>query len=86
MVTKNRPMDPVLEALVSERLEPNECVLDWSEVRPGEVNVRLIDRDMHRRHQESRIPRVRNGGYGRGLSFQRREGQWVLMGVAGWMT
>jgi hypothetical protein len=81
-----RALDPAIKALVEERLHPNECVLDWSARGRNEVMVRLIDSELHQSLQGSRIRRIRNGGYGRGLVFQRREGQWVFTDFADWMS
>jgi hypothetical protein len=85
-MVKRRQLNPAIEALVNERLKPNECVLDWAEHRRGEVMVRVIDRELHCSLQDSRIPRIRYGGYGRVLSFRRQEGQWVFVGVGGWIS
>jgi len=70
-------IDPAIEALVNERLEPNECVLDWLENRRGEVLVRLIDQQLHRSLE---AVRMRRGRYCRSLSFRRLEGKWILVG------
>jgi len=70
-------IDPAIEALVNERLEPNECVLDWVENRRGEVLVRLIDQQLHRSLE---AVRMRRGRYCRSLSFRRLEGKWILVG------
>jgi len=82
-MVKRRQLDPAIEALVNERLQPNECVLDWAEYRRDEVSVRLIDQELRRFLQDARL---RRGGYGRGLSFRRLEGKWVFVGVAGWIS
>jgi len=42
MAKAKRQLDPALEALVRERLEGNEMILDWSGFRPDEVTIRLI--------------------------------------------
>ena len=85
-MVKRRQLDPAIEALVRERLEPNECVLDWNEHRRGEVMVRLIDRELRLSLQKSPVPRIRHGGYGRGLSFRQLESKWVFVGVASWIS
>ena len=85
-MVNRRQLDPAIEALVNEQLEPNECVLEWAEHRPGEVMVKLIDRELHLSLQDSRISRIRHGGFGRGLSFRRLEGKWVFEGVTSWIS
>jgi hypothetical protein len=85
-MVKRRQLDPAIEALVYERLEPNECVLDWAEHRRGEVMVRVIDRELRLSLQDSPIARIRHSGYGRGFSFRRLEGKWVFVGVAAWIS
>jgi hypothetical protein len=82
MPKKRQSLDPTIEALANEHMEPNECILDWSEDRDGGVRVRLIDREMHRDMQEHRI---RRGGRGRGLEFRWQDGQWVVT-VCGWIS
>jgi len=83
MARKRRQLDPAVEALALERLEPTERVLDWLEYGPGEVMVRLIDRELHQRLQDRRIKR---GGSGRGLLFRRQEGEWFFAGESGWIS
>jgi hypothetical protein len=83
MARKRRQLDPAIEAIVVERLEPTERVLGWLEYRPGEVMVRLIDRGLHQRLQSRRIKR---GGRGRGLLFRRQEDAWFFAGVSDWIS
>jgi hypothetical protein len=86
MARKRWQLDPAIEALVRDRLEPNECILGWSEFHPGEVTVKLIDQELHRVCQE-RVRRFgRGAGCGRTLSFRQRDGQWVFVGVGGWIS
>jgi hypothetical protein len=83
MARKRRQLDPAIEALVVERLEPTERVLSWLEYRSGEVMVRLIDRELHQNLQNRRIKR---GGCGRVLLFRRQEGEWLFAGVSDWIS
>jgi hypothetical protein len=82
MPAKRRPLDPTIDALAHQRLEPHESILDWSKDRDGVVRVRLIDRELHRRMQENLI---RRGGHGRGLEFRWQDGQWVVS-AGGWIS
>ena len=63
MPKARRSLDPALEALVRERLEGDEIILDWNEGRPGEVVVRLISKKLHRVSPPS--PRSSAGARGR---------------------
>ena len=83
MAKKVRHLDPAIEALVSPSLESNECIQSWSEFRPGEVMVRLIDQDLQQSLKERRLGR---GGRGRTLIFRQEGGQWVFLGVGGWIS
>jgi hypothetical protein len=85
MPVKRKSLDPTIEALANKQMEPNECIKDWSEDRPGVVRVWLIDRELQRRLQQSRISRIRHGGRGRGLQFRWQDGQWVVT-VCGWIS
>ena len=83
MARKRRQLDPALEAIVLQRLEPTERVLGWLEYRPDEVMVRLIDREFYQFLQDRRLKR---GGYGRRLLFRRHEGEWIFTGVSNWIS
>lgn len=86
MAKRKREMDPALDALVRERLEGDELVLDWSEFRPGEVTVRLIGAKMHRVCSPIAKKYGLGAGRGRALSFKLQDGQWVFQGVGGWIS
>jgi hypothetical protein len=84
MARAKRRLNPAVEALVQERLKPNECIQGWIEFRPGENTVRLIDKDLHRVVQQRRFSR--GAGCGRSLLFVLKDGQWCFMGVGGWIS
>ncbi len=87
MAKPKRKMDPTLEALVRERLEPNELVLSYSQMRDGEVSVRLIDKELHR--MCASIAKKFGGkgaGSGRTLQFKRENDSWSFSGVGGWIS
>lgn len=86
MAKAKRQLDPALDALVRERLEADELVLDWSEARPGEVMVRLIRAELHRVCAPIAKKFGRGAGCGRSLSFKLQDGQWVFVGVGGWIS
>jgi hypothetical protein len=83
MARRRRQLDSAIELLLQERLEPNECVASWHNLRPGQVTVMLIDRDMQRELKEHRLGR---GGRGRALEFRQQEGQWVFVAIGGWIS
>ena len=86
MAKAKRQLDPALEALVRERLEGDEMVLDWSEFRPNEVSVRLISEELHRVCAPIARKFGRGAGCGRSLEFKLQDGQWVFQGVGGWIS
>lgn len=86
MAKAKRQLEPALQALVEERLEGDEMILGWSEHRPGEVNVRLIRRELHRVCAPIAKKFGKGAGCGRTLGFKLRDGQWVFQGVGGWIS
>jgi hypothetical protein len=84
MAKAKRQLNPAVEALVQERLKEYECIKGWAEFRPGEITVRLIDKDLLRLVQRRRSSR--GAGYGRSLLFVLKDGQWCFMGVGGWIS
>jgi hypothetical protein len=86
-MAKAKPkIDPTLEGLVHERLEPNEVVLWYSQLRDGEVTVHLIDKELHRTCEPVAKKFGRGSGYGRTLQFKLENGSWSFSGVGGWMS
>jgi hypothetical protein len=83
---RKRKLDPALEPLVRERLSGDELVLGWSELRPGEITVRVIGAELHRVCAPSAKKFGRGAGCGRVLSFKLQDGQWVFQGVGGWIS
>jgi hypothetical protein len=81
-----RQLDPALNALIRERLESDELVLGWSEIRPDEIAVRLIREEMHRVCAPIAKKFGRGAGCGRVLSFKLQDGEWVFQGVGGWIS
>jgi hypothetical protein len=75
-----------LERMIGERLQPNEMILGWTEVRRGEIVVELIDKELHRVCQASTKRFRRGAGCGRTLEFQEQEGDWVFTGEGGWIS
>ena len=82
MRRKARKLSPAIEAQVRDRLQPNECVRSWTELRSGEVTVFLINKDLQRICKKS----GRGAGMGRLLSFQRRDGEWQFLATGGWIS
>lgn len=61
-------------------------ILGWSEHRPGEVNVRLIRREITprvRAHSQEIWQRSRLRPH---AGIQAVDGQWVFQGVGGWIS
>ena len=83
MARRRRQLDPVIGLLVHERLEANECVVGWNDLRSGQVTVMLVDRDLQRELKEHHLGR---GGGGRTLEFRQQDGQWVFLAVGGWIS
>jgi hypothetical protein len=83
MARRRTQLDPAVELLVQERLEANECVAGWHDLRSGQVTVMLIDRDLQRELKEHRLGR---GGCGRTLELLQQDGQWVFVAVGGWIS
>jgi hypothetical protein len=86
MAKAKRQLDAALDALVKERAEGDEIILDWSEFRPGEVTIRLIREKLHRVCAPSVKKFGRGQGCGRSLSFKLENGRWVFQGVGGWIS
>lgn len=86
MPKARRQLDPALEALVRERLEGDEIVLDWNEWRPGEVLVRLISAELHQVCAPIAKKFGRGAGQGRSLGFKLQDGRWVFQGAGGWIS
>ena len=86
MARRRRKLEPAIESLVHDRLKPNECIQGLSQFHPGEVTVRLIDRELHRVCQESERRFRRGAGCSRTLSFRLQDGQWVFEGQGGWIS
>jgi hypothetical protein len=86
LAKKRRQLDPALDALIRERLEGDEIVLGWSELRPGEITVRLIREELHRVCAPIAKKFGKGAGCGRVLSFKLQDGQWEFQGVGGWIS
>ncbi len=86
MARKPRQLDPAIEALVIERLRPDECIHSWLPLRKDGVLVRLIDRELHEFIQSWPRKPSRVGGFGRNLVFRLQEGRWVFMSEGGWIS
>jgi hypothetical protein len=84
MAKAKRQLNPAGEARVQERLKENECMKGWVEFHPGEITVRLIDKDLMSLVEQRRSSR--GAGYGRSLLFVLKDGQWRFMGVGGWIS
>ena len=80
--------DPVLDALIHERLRGDEIVYHWNEFRRGEVSVLLISAGFNRLCERiaAKSGSGREGGCGRSLSFRYQDNQWVLMGEGEWIS
>lgn len=86
MARARRQLDPAIDALIRERLEPGEIVLEWNELRCGEVMVRLIAEELHRMCQPIAQRFGRGAGCGRTLSFRLQDGRWEFVGAGGWIS
>ncbi len=86
MARAHRQFDPAIEAMVNERLHPNECVQGWSQLQADEILVRLIDQELHRVCQPIAKKFGRGAGTGRSLQFRRENGTWVFIGEGGWIS
>ena len=86
MPKRRRSLGPELEALVRQRFEGDEIVLDWSELRPGEVVVRLIGAELHRVCAPVAKKFGRGAGCGRTLQFKLQDGGWLFQGAGGWIS
>ena len=84
MARAKRRLNSAVEALVRERLKENECIAGWSEFRPGEIMVRLIDNCLQSMVQDR--PFRRGAGCGLLLSFVLKDGQWCFKGFGGWIS
>ena len=83
MAKKQRQLDRELDALVREHCWEDELVLGWTEFHPGEITVRLINRELHSICK----PSGRGAGKGRTLSFKMQDdGRWRFRGVGGWIS
>lgn len=85
MIDEVEPLDPTVRAKVVEQLLPNECIHSWRRLQNGDVQVRLIDRDL----QRTILPFVekaedRTLGSGRSLVFVLDNGNWSLIGSGSW--
>jgi hypothetical protein len=83
---RSRKLHADIETQVRQRLESNECIQSWNELRAGEVTVFLIDQELHRICQESVRRFGRGAGTGRTLCFRLTNGAWVFTGVGGWIS
>ena len=86
MPRRQRKLDSAVESLVSEQLQANERVRDWSERGPGELVVFLIGKDMQAMCRESVRRFGRGAGCGRTLCFKREDGNWKFVGAGGWIS
>ena len=86
MAKRRRQLDAALEALILARLEGDEMVLGWTELRPGEVMVRLISEELNRVCAPIAKKFGRGAGSGRALTFKQQDGQWSFQGVGGWIS
>jgi hypothetical protein len=86
MARAQRQLDPAIDALIRERLEPGEIVQGWTESGSGEIMVRLIDKELHSVCQPIAKRFGRGAGCGRTLSFRLQNGCWVFAGAGGWIS
>lgn len=81
-MARKRKLDPAIEALVHEQLEPNG-IEGWDENSLGDVSVMTVDEEMRRSLKEKRLGR---GWSGRVLMFRRQEGKWVFLGAFNYVS
>jgi hypothetical protein len=86
MARAKRQLDPAIDALVRERLEPGEVIHGWTETHLGEITVRLISKKLQRVCRPAVKKFGRGAGCGRTLSFRFQVGRWEFVGAGGWIS
>jgi hypothetical protein len=81
-----KKLAPAFDALIRKRLEGDEMVLGWREFPPGELTVWLIRKELHRVCAPIAKKFGIGAGCGRMLSFKLQDGEWVFLGVGGWIS
>lgn len=72
-----------IEALARERLQGDEIILGVRQDTDGCVHVSLISKRVEQ-DTAALVRRFGIGGYGRVLTFVKKEGKWVYLGPGLW--
>lgn len=77
-------LDPAIQAMIDERIKPNECVHGWARVPTDDLVVFLSDRDLEGATQAVTQTVGHPLGRGRTLVFAFHDGEWSLVGYGFW--